>query len=188
MADNPGRLLLVKAKVDLTAFKDSLKQMQNMVKSVNLALAPKTTATVSTSLKETLDAERQKQIAKQATLKVGDSSFVQEKSLRAELMRTMELRQQETAELQKPVTALREKVAAENALLKSQHEGVRQQTQRTIQQERAIRQPTAYQGVIPTMVRTAPAVAQTAAAVGASAEAAAYQNQLMRPERLSAAG
>ena len=188
MADNPGRLLLVKAKVDLTAFKDSLKQMQNMVKSVNLALAPKTTATVSTSLKETLDAERQKQIAKQATLKVGDSSVVQEKSLRAELMRTMELRQQETAELQKQVTALREKVAAENALLKSQHEGVRQQTQRTIQQERAIRQPTAYQGVIPTMVRTAPAVAQTVAATGASAEAAAYQNQLMRQMRMSSSG
>src|ERR1039458_8031896 len=157
MADNPGRLLLVKAKVDLTAFKDSLKQMQNMVKSVNLALAPnKAAATVSTGLKETLVAEKQKQTAKQATLKIGDSSVAQEKSLRTELMRTLQLRQQETAELQKQVTALREKVAAENALLHAQHEGVRQQTQRTMQQERALRQPTVYQGVIPTVMRSAP--------------------------------
>src|ERR1039458_3835017 len=156
MADNPGRLLLVKAKVDLTAFKDSLKQMQNMVKSVNLALAPKTTATVSTGLKETLVAEEQKLTETPVTLKSGDSSVAQEKSLRTELMRTLQLRQQETAELQKEVTLLREKVAAENALLKAEHEGVRQQTQRTMQQERALRQPTDYQGVIPMGMRSRP--------------------------------
>src|ERR1039458_8219159 len=107
-------------------------------------------------LKESLAGEKQKQSAKRETNKVGDVGIVQEKSLRAELLRTLDQRKHETIELQKQVSLLREKVAAENALLKAQHEGVRQQTQRTMQQERALRQPTAYQGVIPTVMRSAP--------------------------------
>ena len=75
MADNPGRTLLVKARVDLTAFKDSLAQMQRMVASLNKTISVKSgpQADEKSLLKSALESESRKQAAIKETLKVSST-------------------------------------------------------------------------------------------------------------------
>jgi len=161
MADNPGRTLLVKAKVDLTSLKDSFDQIKRMTAALNKSVTVKSTAQsdIKAETKLALDSESRKQAAVRETIKAAAGRIAQEKSLRSEMVKTLDLWQHETIEVKKQVAALRERAA----LLHPQG------------------------GVLPTMARGASRISSTLTGTATqSAEMASYQQLMMRQMRLQA--
>lgn len=180
MADSPGRVLLVKFRGDLRSLQGTMDDVLRAVGSMQRQLKTmqdKSHKATQDNTAKAIAGEKQQQTAVQTTVKAGEKKQTQESSLQAAISKTLAIRKQETLEISRQLSLYKELVASQSKAARN--------ISAQLAQEISNRK-TPSQGVIPVAVRT---VSSTASAVGSlaqAAEAASYQQQLMRTMRLQA--